>query len=273
IRHFAFSHPESKPFPCDICGEGLSSPSSLERHKVSRHDGVRHYCQYPGCERSFSLPHTLSQHETFHTDPDSLVCTEDLCGLVGGKSFANKGTLRVHQQLHSQDKEYTCPCCKEKFESFARLRHHRKQNPDERYPCKVPDCGLTFKYDCGLFNHMKIHEGVLHPCQECGKEFNTKQLLTEHEKSHLDIEYTCPEPGCGWVCANESGIRNHRQTKHSPTVFKCDQCGKECKSGKTLSRHKQSHRAKDIPCEIACGSMFKTNRHMKEHMKTVHGSK
>nr|XP_008510824.1 PREDICTED: PR domain zinc finger protein 15-like [Equus przewalskii] len=65
------------------------------------------------------------------------------------------------------------------------------------HPCEM--CGRIFNSIGNLERHKLIHTGVKsHACEQCGKSFARKDMLKEHMRVHDNIrEYLCAECGKG----------------------------------------------------------------------------
>lgn len=143
-------------------------------------------------------------------------------------------------------------------------------------------------------------------CEECGKEFNSRQTLHTHKKSHnvpsesqlrydcsmCDKRFRCPSflaihkrvhtgekpfrcEECGQMFGSQSSLIKHRNNVHvdeEDRPFKCDECGKTfSKEHKAvyLGHLKQHSGIRDHVCAI-CHSGFSSRAYLGKHIKKVH---
>jgi Zinc finger, C2H2 type len=77
-------------------------------------------------------------------------------------------------------------------------------------------------------------------CSGCGRSFDKKYNLREHEKKH-DLSrvspHVCPEPGCGKRLGRRTDVNRHVQSVHEKAKrFACPKCQKRFDRKDTLSR-------------------------------------
>nr|KAG5703459.1 hypothetical protein BaRGS_022508 [Batillaria attramentaria] len=123
-------------------------------------------------------------HEFRHKGEKPFPC--DKCG----STFSSKGTLRIHQRVHTNYCPHLCSVCGKKFRWQASLSshiqtHHFQQPIDMdgkpiRYTCK--ECGKEFDRKMYLQCHMKYHKSMFpFICAQCGK---SKYVLQNHMRLH-----------------------------------------------------------------------------------------
>jgi uncharacterized Zn-finger protein len=130
---------KERRFKCSMCS--LTSPykSTIEKHVVAVHDGIRFFCKHcnklfkqyyyfrdhmkthePGyvdtsyecdfCPKSFKTKHFLKKHVKMHNaERDFFVC--DVCG----KKFTERGYFKTHMRVHTGEKPYVCDSCDKGF--------------------------------------------------------------------------------------------------------------------------------------------------------------
>jgi len=88
----------SESFNCDHCSFGTRSSSSLQRHQKLIHTVSREKLQCNLCEKVFSLPHGLAQHNKKSHDIKKYSCNK--CGF----ETIGEYRLKVHlKRMHTND--------------------------------------------------------------------------------------------------------------------------------------------------------------------------
>lgn len=152
------------------------------------------------CGKAYSAKSLLRLHEKTHSDNPDFKCTH--CP----KSYTFSHQLVAHTRTHTGEKPYSCTVsnCDESFASAAQRNRHIKSRHEEAartaikkevkdFPCN--NCGRIFHCKRLLSNHIKIHEGIREfKCEYCPKAFITKSDQKKHERVHTGEkrEYQTP---------------------------------------------------------------------------------
>lgn len=123
--------------------------------------------------------------------------------------------LACHKKIHSSEKYYTCPICREGFDHLHAMKIHGKTHAvNGVYPCT--HCHKTF-YD---FNPLRKHIRTYHPykelpCPYCDKIFPRSDKLKLHMLKHSNHkEYMCDQ--CGRQFKRKDKLKEHAKRMHDP---------------------------------------------------------
>ena len=229
------------------------------------------FCSYPGCKKVYNRRSKLQDHIRSHTNERPFVCPHPSCT----KDFRRDSHLKHHiKSAHSGVRDNACNYegCGKSFATGQRLRRHLAAHENnERYKCKVADCGQLYRKHATLQEHVTTdHESGPYICQEvgldgapCGEDFVTATKLRTHKKIHGDKEsFECKEPGCGLVFDKIGKYRFHTSRAHGHN--KPWTCGLS-----SLEKLRQDYR-QNWTGQDACGRGFSTKDGFEEHILTFH---
>ncbi|XP_066500234.1 zinc finger protein 692 isoform X2 [Hoplias malabaricus] len=154
-------------------------------------------------------------------------------------------------------------------------RRKRKATPKLILPCEFEGCWKIFSSRQYLNHHMKYQHFqqktfiCSHP--SCGKSFNFKKHLKEHEKLHSDQkDYICEF--CARAFRTSSNLSIHRRIHTGEKPLQCEVCGFTCIQKASLNWHMKKHDAESsyqFPCEI-CGRRFEKRDNVTAHKSKSH---
>ena len=155
---------------CDKCYKTYTDPSSLRKHKLSAHDGIRYpcdLCTYKATRKSNLKLHVTTVHRKVDEDTDyvhepepeekylegshSEIEIEHNIQMVKQENYDNR-TAKLHfKSVH------TCDKCDKTYTDPSSLRKHKLSAHDGiRYPCD--QCNLKATQKHSLLNHIeKFH--------------------------------------------------------------------------------------------------------------------
>ncbi|XP_054167407.1 zinc finger protein 729-like [Oppia nitens] len=180
--HFQMSHykPDSKPFVCQVCGQGFKRNCMLKEHMYTHDRNRQKTYQCSDCDKAFFKEFLLKQHvRTKHSEENAFKC-----GINGCEDrFSSVYQRKLHRQ------------------SVHQMKYALKRQPD-KHRCQWPGCD----YRCGSATQMKdhtlIHTGERpYACQwpQCDKRFRRKADIKKHEICHQNLKpFVCQWPGCDY---------------------------------------------------------------------------
>nr|XP_019962324.1 PREDICTED: zinc finger protein Xfin-like [Paralichthys olivaceus] len=251
--------------PVEIPPELLKTP----KEKIEYHCSV--------CGKEFPHAYKLERHELVHTGEKPYSCS------ICGRGFNQKGNLKTHYKVHLGSKG-VMDFDDEVNPIASELSEYLKSLPGEsriRSSLHCLDCGKDFESQSALqAHHITAHtptaaesDTVEHStsqllfCRRCGVQFNEKEKLEEHMKSHIkEKPYSCPD--CGKRFINESYIQIHQRIHTGERPFLCSQCGRGFHTASSLKLHEMQHsEERPFACSI-CGKTFRINSYLTAHYQT-----
>ncbi|XP_023818449.1 PR domain zinc finger protein 15 isoform X2 [Oryzias latipes] len=293
-----------EPSPCPICGKVFSCRSNMNKHLLT-HGDKKYTCEI--CGRKFFRVDVLRDHIHVHFKDIALMDEqerEDFIKKIGISaddsdetdedededdpehhkynckkcqlSFAKGKEYLKHIMEQHKEKGYGCAICNRHFALKAtynaHLVIHREQLPDpavQKYihPCEI--CGRIFNSIGNLERHKIIHTGVKsHGCEQCGKSFARKDMLKEHLRVHDDNrDYLCAE--CGKGMKTKHALRHHMKLHKGIKEYECKECNRKFAQKVNMLKHYKRHTGiKDFMCEL-CGKTFSERTTLETH-KLIH---
>lgn len=301
LQSHLMKHDESRPYQCDICGQGVTTKLSLQKH-MQLHDTKQDFrCEICGVELVSRSGYKA--HLRGHRNIEQLQ-------VQAGLSTASKSTedivnkiyagIEIKSEILSDDEKastiflpytpkkvppkkkakptYHCPMCDALFHTGgAKFQAHvRKEHPDaELEECSI--CKKKFHGNNNLLKHKDIHQlySQTFTCEECGRVFRRKYALEVHKRIHSFKKFVKCD-----ICDQEfrfvSEVEKHKHAKHkydkALNIFKCNVCGQKFPVLSHLSVHCYYHNipdAKAFECDL-CKVSFKTATELKQHIYKKH---
>ncbi|EDS26749.1 zinc finger protein 226 [Culex quinquefasciatus] len=236
LRQEPVTTPEGKPtYSCGKCTKVFINRGNLLNHAAECHGQVKNFCCQI-CNKSFKYNVQLRIHLRTHSGERPHAC--EICH----RGFSQLSNLRSHRKVvHSKVKPYKCQLCLKSFTMLDSLTAHSLKCVKDKYRCQL--CSKSFAKEGNLIAHLQCHsEGVIEKnfkCEMCPKSFRNKEDWKRHVRVHTgEKPYICDL--CNKGFAQKANLLSHRKTHLKPEViFKCELCGKVCRTQKLLELHVQ----------------------------------
>ncbi|XP_078265768.1 PR domain zinc finger protein 15 isoform X2 [Rhinoraja longicauda] len=295
---------KKEPSGCPVCGKVFSCRSNMNKHLLT-HGDKKYTCEI--CGRKFYRIDVLRDHTHIHFKDIPLMNeqqreqfisklgitaedTEDVSDGPGEPiphrysckkcqaTFAKGSHYLKHLMEIHKEKGYGCSICNRRFALkatyHAHMVIHREELPDsdpnvQKYihPCDI--CGRIFNSTGNLERHKIIHTGVKsHTCEQCGKSFARRDMLKEHMRVHDNVrDYLCAE--CGKGMKTKHALRHHMKLHKGIKEYECKECHRKFAQKVNMLKHYKRHTGvKDFMCEL-CGKTFSERNSMENH-KLLH---
>ncbi|KAJ3550941.1 hypothetical protein NMY22_g112 [Coprinellus aureogranulatus] len=219
----------------------------------------RYHCTFAGCDKAYSKPSRLEEHERSHTGERPFVC--ETCK----KSYLRETHLQAHVRSHLPESSRPLACdhkdCPKRFWTQQHLKAHQDwHNGAKPFACTEDGCNETFA---------KHHQLRAHVCEAhappgtkpyrcdhdgCNKSFGTNQHLRTHKKTHNTRRYTCVQGSClageSIFFPNWTALQHHIRTAHPPTCLQPSCNGRVFASQKGLRSHQKLHEQRDAEQQL-----------------------
>ena len=134
-------------------------------------------------------------------------------------------------------------------------------------PYKCNDCGMTTCHKKSLHLHMALHQEPLHPCLLCTKEYFRKGEFVRHMSvTHGGARERCDE--CGKDFKSKEGPKQHRLTHRREFRYVCDICGNGFMYITNFDAHVNRHREDKPYTYKSCSYKTSSNSDLSRHVAT-----
>ena len=190
-------------------------------------------------------------------DGENYICA--LCPDDQIKEARNARGIIAHLKDEHETRLYICDICGDQFRKRTDLSHHLDDHVAKEagdFQCEV--CNRIFT-NLRLFRiHKRIHNPQVKSwtCEQCGKQYSSKNLLEEHTNTHTgNRPYICEV--CGKDFASKYTHRAHTKTHEvRARPYECTQCNKSFLSQQNLTQHVKTHNGvKEFICH-QCGKLY-----------------
>ena len=192
-----------------------------------------------------------------------------------GKSFYFQKNLFIHVvEKHGKplDELPNLATMNEEFGADDIGIAKRRKKGDSGKSAYCEECGVSFKFASGLYNHRKRMHGNTEklPCPHCSKEIKACTMEQHIREEHGKPRFTCTFCGKGFYY--RSFMLNH-QRLHTGEFKECvcDLCGAVYKSVQVLNRHvRNAHQdLRNHKC-MHCDKAFHNKQRLERHINSQH---
>nr|XP_033787951.1 zinc finger protein 184-like isoform X2 [Geotrypetes seraphini] len=185
-----------------------------------------------------------------------------------GKHFSVHSHLAVHEKLQAAEKHLVCEACGQKFQLLTEWKAHQKshvtlgslQGHSWFRSEEKRAAGRTIKLEMSYENGGKssgnendsfarVTDSVVecsstaqtaHMCNMCGKTFQARRRLVEHERIHTgEKPFSCSE--CGRRFSSRSQLTRHLRSHTEEKPYICTVCGMSVTHWSDMTVHQRMH--------------------------------
>ena len=187
------------------------------------------------------------------------------CGFCQYTS-AESSNLKKHIQRVHEHLKYTCEHCNRIFSEKHILKKHlgfvHLNKPRPIFSCN--ECKKEFYTREAQRRHTSTHLGISYPCEKCDYKANLLENLNRHTKAHHEEKtlYFCQS--CDYK-GSKKGLRVHIESKHGSKLFKCDQCEYISSRDEYLKMHVRDQHGSDIFYCNLCDYSWYSKSTLRDH--------
>jgi len=146
--------------------ESVDSSSEIKTEPKDHEDAIGNMdCSEPtdgtvyGVNEDHSRPKKNKKRITNDVSESEVISDDKTCGRCG-KRFPSAGRLKLHMNVHKDDKPYKCEVCEKGFSGPASLKNHKLLHTGETFKCEYCDYSAVQKGN--LKSHkLKVHKDII----------------------------------------------------------------------------------------------------------------
>jgi len=248
---------------------GECPPQEKRRRKKKKKPPTKDYACCD-CGKAFYyqknlFTHVVEKHGKSVDELPNLALVKSEDGVIRKRKRRGKGDGKGNGNVY-------CDECGVTFKFASGLYNHRKRmhGDTKKKPC--PNCDKLIK-SCTMDQHIREEHGTpRYACQFCGKGFYYKSFMLNHQRLHTGDYKECICDLCGAVYKSVQVLNRHVRNAHQDLRnHKCDHCDKAFHNKQRLDRHINSQHTKSKlwPCPV-CHSKYDRKDNLRTHIRKNH---
>ncbi|XP_078265770.1 PR domain zinc finger protein 15 isoform X4 [Rhinoraja longicauda] len=269
---------KKEPSGCPVCGKVFSCRSNMNKHLLT-HGDKKYTCEI--CGRKFYRIDVLRDHTHIHFKDIPLMNEQQREQFISKLGITAEDTEDVSDGPGEPiPHRYSCKKCQATFAKGSHyLKHLMEIHKEKGYGCSI--CNRRFALKATYHAHMVIHreelpdsdpnvQKYIHPCDICGRIFNSTGNLERHKIIHTGVkDFMCEL--CGKTFSERNSMENHKLLHTVGKQWTCSVCEKKFVTEYMLFKHIQlTHKKVEAQNCHLCGTKVSTRASMNRHMKRKH---
>ena len=254
-----------KVYTCKYCKKSIDRQSRLERHERICEMAKAPYNRDGCCEILALQCHIAKTHKVTEDSDETSQLRSN--GSEQNSKMYGSNTVSSSTGRKRTEKQHQCVLCNEVFHRGKELKKHEEAhmlnkekglNSNEEVHTlsemsNAPNNNRSSKEDTtGAAKQSKTDEIVpahitkihVFSCKLCQEEFDCRQLLKVHQKSHdecqrIRIQYVCDQ--CPKTFDRLPRLEKHHQKSHPIKPYQCHQCEERFINKEELRKHQRRH--------------------------------
>ncbi|CAD1471145.1 unnamed protein product [Heterotrigona itama] len=181
-RHYNTVHMNYDKLTCKECNFTFAKKYQLKIH-MAEHNRVLYKCSE--CDKSFINPKKFKIHISYHEKGGK----QYPCSIPGCNEVFQKWMFLCAHMKTQHVSDYKCTKCDKTFLNKRHLKIHSQVHMEDRsvIPCPYEKCPRSYYFKNNLTHHIRTyHLGEKYECDICKVKIGTKQRLAQHiQKLHM----------------------------------------------------------------------------------------